>query len=205
MHVDVEVDTPAELVAFDASFWARYALTVLWGQARVVWPIALYMMLFKSAVLQLPAPRDLSHVVWAVNAVVVGLGLFLEGLKFGLMPLSEAVGKTLPVKVPLPTTLAVALVLGVGVTFAEPAIGALSPCCTALLQPLAAARPDNRSIHSGDALHCAVRRLQSLCARRAAAEPVRRAERARRAHDGERPAHGSAQEHADRSTGRHCS
>ena len=139
LHVDVEVDTPAELVAFDASFWARYALTVLWGQARVVWPIALYMMLFKSAVLQLPAPRDLSHVVWAVNAVVVGLGLFLEGLKFGLMPLSEAVGKTLPVKVPLPTTLAVALVLGVGVTFAEPAIGALSPCCTALLQPLAAA------------------------------------------------------------------
>ena len=41
------------------------------------------------------------------------------------MPLGEALGKTLPVRAPLPVTLFVAMLLGVGVTFAEPAIGAL--------------------------------------------------------------------------------
>ena len=60
-----------------------------------------------------------------IGAVVVGLGLFLEGLKFGVMPVGEALGKVLPTRAPLPVTLVIALLLGVGVTFAEPAIGAL--------------------------------------------------------------------------------
>ena len=46
-------------------------------------------------------------------------------MQLGVMPLSEAMGTALPLRAPLPVTLLIASVLGVGVTFAEPAIGAL--------------------------------------------------------------------------------
>ena len=58
-------------------------------------------------------------------AVVIGLMLFMEGLRVGLMPFGEALGNSLPAKATLPVVLGIALLLGVGVTFAEPAIGAL--------------------------------------------------------------------------------
>jgi hypothetical protein len=58
-------------------------------------------------------------------AVVVGLMLFMEGLRLGLMPLGERIGGTLPTHSPLPVVLAVVFLLGIGVTLAEPAIGAL--------------------------------------------------------------------------------
>ena len=57
--------------------------------------------------------------------VIVGLVLFMEGLQVGLMPFSETLGRKLPAKSPLPVVLAITCTLGVGVTFAEPAIGAL--------------------------------------------------------------------------------
>jgi hypothetical protein len=57
--------------------------------------------------------------------VIIGLMLFLEGLKPGLMPLGEAIGNTLPRKSVLPAVLGRAFITGVGVTFAEAAIGAL--------------------------------------------------------------------------------
>ena len=68
---------------------------------------------------------EVGLLVLAVGATCVGLALFLEGLQLGVMPLSEAMGTALPRRAPLPVTLGVAGVLGVGVTFAEPAIGAL--------------------------------------------------------------------------------
>jgi len=125
LDIEVELNTGAQLAEFDASFWGGYAWRALLGQARTVCPIALYMIAFKTFALRLPQTPNFGLCLWAVMAVVVGLALFLEGLKVGVMPLSEALGKTLPVLVPLRTTLAVAMVLGVGVTFAEPAIGAL--------------------------------------------------------------------------------
>ncbi len=49
----------------------------------------------------------------------------MEGLKQGLIPFGESIGNTLPKKVGLFTVLFIAFLLGIGVTFAEPAIGAL--------------------------------------------------------------------------------
>jgi hypothetical protein len=51
--------------------------------------------------------------------------VFMEGLKLGLMPFGEIIGTNLPKKSPLPVVLLIAFLLGIGVTFAEPAIGAL--------------------------------------------------------------------------------
>ena len=41
------------------------------------------------------------------------------------MPFAEVIGNKLPKKTPLPLVLLIAFILGVGVTYAEPAIGAL--------------------------------------------------------------------------------
>jgi hypothetical protein len=66
---------------------------------------------------------------WIITAgllsVILGLMLFMEGLKVGLMPFGETIGHILPTKSPLYVVLAIAFLLGIGVTFAEPAIGAL--------------------------------------------------------------------------------
>jgi hypothetical protein len=56
---------------------------------------------------------------------MIGLMMFMEGLKLGLMPFGEVIGNTLPRKLPLAGVLFIAFLLGIGVTFAEPAIGAL--------------------------------------------------------------------------------
>ena len=93
-------------------------------QFRVVIPLAAYLILFLVLVLNqvVSAPWSMA---FGLLGVVVGLMLFLEGLKLGLMPLGETIGQTLPRKSALPAVLSIAFMLGVGVTFAEPAIGAL--------------------------------------------------------------------------------
>ena len=58
-------------------------------------------------------------------AVILGLMIFMEGLKLGLMPFGEVIGNTLPKKSRLEVVLVITFLLGIGVTFAEPAIGAL--------------------------------------------------------------------------------
>ena len=49
----------------------------------------------------------------------------MEGLNVGLMPFGTLIGDKLPRKASMPVMLAIIAILGVGVTFAEPAIGAL--------------------------------------------------------------------------------
>jgi hypothetical protein len=93
-------------------------------QFKAVVPLALYLALFQILIL-----RQLIDDSWLVTgglfAVIVGLMFFMEGLKLGLMPFGELIGHKLPRKSPLPLVLFITLLLGIGVTFAEPAIGAL--------------------------------------------------------------------------------
>ena len=93
-------------------------------QLKAVAPLALYLALFQLLIL-----RQLVEDSWLITgglfAVIVGLMCFMEGLKLGLMPFGELIGHTLPRKSPLPLVLFITLLLGIGVTFAEPAIGAL--------------------------------------------------------------------------------
>jgi len=93
-------------------------------QIKAVVPLAVYLALFQILFLR--------HVVedsWVITgglfAVIVGLMFFMEGLKLGLMPFGTVIGSNLPRKSPLPVVLLITLLLGIGVTFAEPAIGAL--------------------------------------------------------------------------------
>ncbi len=101
-----------------------YLSTRFIDQARAVVPLALYLAAFQYLVLQTPV-MDASIIAGGLFAVMIGLMLFMEGLKLGLMPFGEVIGNTLPRKLPLPGVLFIAFLLGIGVTFAEPAIGAL--------------------------------------------------------------------------------
>ena len=93
-------------------------------QVRSVVPLALYLALFQLLLLQQDV-QDSWVITGGLFAVIVGLMLFMEGLKLGLMPFGTIIGSNLPKKSPLPVVLLITLLLGIGVTFAEPAIGAL--------------------------------------------------------------------------------
>ncbi len=93
-------------------------------QVSAVVPLALYLALFQLIVLKQVVADSLSITAGLV-AVILGLMLFMEGLARGLMPFGEVIGSTLPRKAGLPLVLLITFLLGIGVTFAEPAIGAL--------------------------------------------------------------------------------
>lgn len=93
-------------------------------QLYALLPLALYLVLFQILILRQEV-LDSSTITLGLIAVILGLMFFMEGIKQGLMPFGEIMGNTLPKKVSLSVVLTIAFILGIGVTFAEPAIGAL--------------------------------------------------------------------------------
>lgn len=93
-------------------------------QARAVVPLALFLALFQYIVLQ-RSVADATLIGGGLIAVMIGLMIFMEGLKLGLMPFGDIIGSSLPKKLPLPGVLTIAFLLGIGCTYAEPAIGTL--------------------------------------------------------------------------------
>ncbi|MEE2688457.1 MAG: DUF1538 domain-containing protein [Pseudomonadota bacterium] len=93
-------------------------------QLRAVLPLAVYLALFQVFVLQYPIQAATTLLI-GLFAVMVGLAAFMEGLNSGLMPFGNVLGANLPKKASMPVVLIIIGMLGVGVTFAEPAIGAL--------------------------------------------------------------------------------
>ncbi len=116
---------PIRLQADEVAALLRpYVSVRFMDQVKAVVPLGLYLALFQVLIL-----RQLVADSWLITAglfaVIVGLMFFMEGLKLGLMPFGEVIGHSLPRKSPLPLVLFITLLLGIGVTFAEPAIGAL--------------------------------------------------------------------------------
>ncbi len=101
-----------------------YVSVRLIDQVKAVVPLTAYLVLFQILILR-QSVVDSWIIAGGLLAVMIGLMVFMEGLKMGLMPLGEAIGNSLPAKSPLPVVLVVVFLLGIGVTFAEPAIGAL--------------------------------------------------------------------------------
>jgi hypothetical protein len=93
-------------------------------QLKAVVPLAIYLVLFQLIILRQNVV-DSWIITGGLVSVIIGLMFFMEGLKVGLMPFGESIGTTLPAKSRLPVVMTIAFLLGIGVTFAEPAIGAL--------------------------------------------------------------------------------
>ncbi|MEM7292292.1 MAG: DUF1538 domain-containing protein [Pseudomonadota bacterium] len=110
----------------------RDTLRILWpyvkrnflNQVQGIWFIVTYLVVFQLIVLQLPITYALMIGV-GIFVVALGLMFFMEGLRLGLMPLGEQIGSVLPKNSSLPVILVFAFLLGVGATFAEPAIAVL--------------------------------------------------------------------------------
>ena len=101
-----------------------YVSTRFLSQIKAVVPLAAYLVLFQILILR-QSVLDIWIITGGFIAVIIGLMIFMEGLKLGLMPFGEVIGNNLPKKSRLPVVLLIAFLLGIGVTFAEPAIGAL--------------------------------------------------------------------------------
>ncbi len=101
-----------------------YLSVRLMEQVSAVIPLAAYLGLFQILGLQ-RSSLGATEITAGLLAVIVGLMIFMEGLKLGLMPFGDIIGNTLPKKLPLVGVLIIAGLLGIGVTYAEPAIGTL--------------------------------------------------------------------------------
>lgn len=101
-----------------------YCYTRIMDQVKAVVPLATYLVLFQILILRHPIDSALM-LGGGLVAVIVGLAIFMEGLNTGLMPFGTIIGDNLPKKASMPVVLIIIGMLGVGVTFAEPAIGAL--------------------------------------------------------------------------------
>lgn len=107
-------------------------LRILWPYVRnnfmeqvsCIWFIVLYLIVFQIFVLELPIVFA-GMITGGIVLVAAGLMFFMEGLRLGLMPLGEVIGSALPQRSKLPVILLFAFLLGVGATFAEPAIAVL--------------------------------------------------------------------------------
>ncbi|MDH3689601.1 MAG: DUF1538 domain-containing protein [Gammaproteobacteria bacterium] len=106
--------------------WERY-----WEQIKVCMPISLYLALFQFIVLG-KTPVAALQIGFSIFVLMCGLMLFMEGLRLGLMPFGENIGSTLPAKSTLTIMLTFAFCVGVGATFAEPAIGTLKQAGTGI-------------------------------------------------------------------------
>jgi hypothetical protein len=101
-----------------------YCYTRVMDQVKAVVPLAAYLILFQILILRHPIDSALM-LGGGLMAVIVGLAIFMEGLNTGLMPFGTLIGDNLPKKASMTVVLIIICMLGVGVTFAEPAIGAL--------------------------------------------------------------------------------
>lgn len=93
-------------------------------QLSAVIPLALMLIGFQALALR-TSLIDAEIVSIGIFAVILGLMLFMEGVKLGLMPFAENIGFTMPGKVNPGVMLGFGVLLGAAATIAEPAIGAL--------------------------------------------------------------------------------
>ena len=103
---------------------APYFQRNLADQFKSIWFIVAYLVVFQLLILQLPLTYSLT-ISAGILVVLIGLMFFMEGLRLGLMPLGETIGSIFPRKSGIPMILGFAFLLGIGATFAEPAIAVL--------------------------------------------------------------------------------
>lgn len=90
-----------------------------------VLPVIVLLVAFRALVLRTPAP-DAAQMAIGVVIAVLGLTLFIHGLRMGLLPLAESIGMEVPRRGSLWLVIGFTLIVGYGVTLAEPALAALA-------------------------------------------------------------------------------
>lgn len=92
---------------------------------RAVLPIILVIVILEAGVLKAP-PSALLQFLLGSGMVVLGIALFLSGVKAGLLPVGEAIGSELSARGSLALVVAGAFLLGFLATVAEPDVRVLA-------------------------------------------------------------------------------
>jgi hypothetical protein len=88
-------------------------------------PITLIVILLQVSVIHMPTMLFVKFMIGAI-LVTIGLLLFLQGVKIGLLPMGEMIGAELPKQAGLPLILLTGFLLGFFVTIAEPDVRVLA-------------------------------------------------------------------------------
>jgi len=100
-------------------------LKSFWTTARDIIPISLFLVLVQVFVLKAPLERP-KEMILGLLLSTVGLYLFVQGLKLGLIPLGDSVGRNLPMLDNVFLIALFAFILGYAATLAEPALASLA-------------------------------------------------------------------------------
>lgn len=103
---------------------APYTWHQLMEQVIVVVPVVAYLALFQWIVLGWPLAR-IESVTGGITLVILGLMFFMEGVKIGILPMGEAIGRALPQRSGIAGLLIFSFLLGLVAAYGEPVIGSL--------------------------------------------------------------------------------
>jgi hypothetical protein len=103
--------------------WIIYQLI---DQAKAALPVVTFVFMFMVIILG-QTPSDIMELTYGMLFVIVGLVFFMYGLEFGVMPMGDKIGMLLPTKVHWVVMYIIAGIIGIAVTYAEPAIGVRLP------------------------------------------------------------------------------
>ena len=88
-------------------------------------PVVLMVIIFQFIFFENPGHMVIQFIIGAIM-VTLGLGLFLIGVKIGLLPLGETIGAELPQRGSVIILLFAILFIGIAVTVAEPQVSILA-------------------------------------------------------------------------------
>jgi len=103
----------------------RHFTKALTDSIRDLLPIVVVIAFFQLLVFRQPIP-DLGNLLFGTVQVVIGLTLFVQGLKMGLFPIGESMAHDFASKGSILWLTLFAFALGFGTTVAEPALIAIS-------------------------------------------------------------------------------
>ena len=92
---------------------------------KAIMPITITITIFQFTFIRMPILLFVQFLI-GVLLVMLGMWLFLIGVKIGILPMGEAIGSELPKRGALPYVIAIAFLVGFAVTIAEPDVIVLS-------------------------------------------------------------------------------
>lgn len=107
------------------SFFKRYLLEYLIDIAKTIGPLIVLILILHFAFIKFPSEILIRFLLGAFM-VIIGLNLFLKGIKIGLLPVGEMIGAEIPKKGSVAIILFVGFILGFSVTVAEPDVRVLA-------------------------------------------------------------------------------
>tara|TARA_R100000322_G_scaffold146762_2_gene103039 strand:+ start:1310 stop:2065 length:756 start_codon:yes stop_codon:yes gene_type:complete len=118
------------------------------SSARDLLPVVLVIAFFQLVVIREPLPPHLplSELIAGLVFVITGLTLFLKGLNLGLFPVGEGLAKAFVSRGSAPLLLIFGFFLGLGSTFAEPALLAVSGKAAGVFSDMGLISPEPEAV-----------------------------------------------------------